>query len=122
MSIERSRTRPRGTRKRHHDERRGNGFCWSPLLFYHHHIDPDRGSENATFYTSQHGEAWFPPDSSKRKAGGLAAKLDPINENIFDISERFDAPGIAKRKTDKRAQRIKALLDKLELEAAQQRQ
>jgi sulfur transfer protein SufE len=39
--------------------------------------------------------------------------LDSVNENIFDISERFDAPGIAKRKTDKRAQGIKALLDKL---------
>lgn len=50
---------------------------------------------------------------------GLAAKLDSVNGNIFDISERFDAPGIAKRKTDKRAQGIKALLDRLELDAGQ---
>jgi sulfur transfer protein SufE len=49
----------------------------------------------------------------------LAAKLDSVNGNIFDISERFDAPGIAKRKTDKRAQGIKALLDRLESEAGQ---
>jgi hypothetical protein len=51
--------------------------------------------------------------AANEKLEGLAAKLDSVNENIFDISERFDAPGIAKRKTDKRAQGIKALLDKL---------
>jgi hypothetical protein len=38
--------------------------------------------------------------------------LDSVNENIFDISERFDAPGIAKRKT---------VLEKLEFEATKPR-
>jgi sulfur transfer protein SufE len=57
--------------------------------------------------------------AANEKLDGLAAKLDSVNENILDISERFDAPGIAKRKTDKRARGIKALLDRLESEAGQ---
>jgi hypothetical protein len=57
--------------------------------------------------------------AANEKLEELAAKLDSVNGNIFDISERFDAPGIAKRKTDKRAQGIKALLDRLESEAGQ---
>src|SRR6516165_7147910 len=40
-------------------------------------------------------------------------KLGSVSENLFDISERFDAPGIARKKSDKRTQEIKALLDRL---------
>jgi hypothetical protein len=60
--------------------------------------------------------------AANEKLEELAAKLDSVNENIFDISERFDAPGIAKRKTDKRARGMKALLDKLALEATRPHQ
>jgi hypothetical protein len=59
--------------------------------------------------------------AANEKLEGLAAKLDSVNENIFDISERFDAPGIAKRKTDKRARGMKELLEKLEFEATKPR-
>jgi len=50
------------------------------------------------------------------KLDGLATlndKLGSVSENLFDISERFDAPGIARKKSDKRTQEIKALLDRL---------
>jgi hypothetical protein len=46
-------------------------------------------------------------DCIRDVAGRLAAQLYSVNENIFDISERFDAPGIAKRKTNKRAQELR---------------
>src|SRR5262245_48565492 len=54
--------------------------------------------------------------SVNEKLGGLATlndKLGSVSENLFDISERFDAPGIARKKSDKRTQEIKALLDRL---------
>jgi len=50
------------------------------------------------------------------KLDGLAIlndKLGSVSENLFDISERFDAPAIARKKSDKRTQEIKALLDRL---------
>jgi len=54
--------------------------------------------------------------SVNEKLDGLATlndKLGSVSENLFDISERFDAPGIARKKSDKRTQEIKALLDRL---------
>ena len=54
--------------------------------------------------------------AANEKLDGLAVlndKLGSVSENLFDISERFDAPAIARKKSDKRTQEIKALLDRL---------
>jgi hypothetical protein len=74
------------------------------------------GPKNAPPDTSWDRGKWIPLTAANEKLEGLATlndKLASVSENLFDISERFDAPGIARKKSDKRTQEIEALLDKL---------
>jgi hypothetical protein len=54
--------------------------------------------------------------ATSEKLDGLAAlneKMATVGESVFDISERFDAPGLAKERANKRTEGIAAMLHSL---------
>jgi hypothetical protein len=54
--------------------------------------------------------------TTNEKLDGLAAlneKVATVGETVFDLSERFDAPGLAKERANKRTEGIAAMLHSL---------